>query len=352
MAAQAAGIPLLVDPLTNLLQAPIDPRDRWCQLPFARPEAVSVADLNVTQVIAGVVEHQLDHGATTIIAPYLYVGSPSDPEFDCALQLIEATAEYLRNRGIALPIAVVAPFKLQTFADEASWSIGLDRWMAVAADCGAQLFGVCASPLGAPSDNYGKIARAFLLAAHLLEADKRPALVAWHQGFYGPALTAAGFAGYETGIGQGESTDVAARSNTRKVKRDGAGFASSGVFLNPLNRSVERRVGRALLADQRLGAQLLCDTPGCCTTIRDTVEDSRPHAVRARAAQLEALEVQPSIAWRLNHVMNGASVARSVAERANRVLEASGDKYRFKPGQYESLRAVSELLLESVRRAA
>lgn len=351
-AAQAAGVPFLVDPNTALLRTPVAPDDRWCRLPYATAAACAPDELGIPSVVAQTVEFQIEHGATTVVPPYLYVTSPDDPAFEVSLRFIEHTADHLREQGIALPITIIAPFRLQGFAAPAAWTGGIDRWVQAGIDVRAETFGLSPSPLGKLNDNLGKVARAFDLSSHLLGMSNRPNLIAWRQGFYGPALVAAGFGGYETGIGQGELTDMAARAASRRTKKKGKPFGASGVFIAALNRSVGRASGRVLLDDRHLGAQLLCDVPGCCATLQDTIARGRHHAVKARAAKLAALDAQPSAVWRLNDIMTSAGLARSVAIRANKVLESSGQKFRLNPDIYASLQAVVENLLRNAREAA
>lgn len=99
VAAADAGIPLLVDPQTLHWQAPVDPSDAWCQLPYGSSGALPPAELRDpgrrSQLVREVIEAQLGHGASAVIAPYVYASAPGDPWFAIALDLVRDAARYI-----------------------------------------------------------------------------------------------------------------------------------------------------------------------------------------------------------------------------------------------------------------
>ena len=149
-AATAAGVPVVVDPLTPFWQGELREKDKWAQLPFGRSEKLDVAALSNPFVqetlVSQVVDFQVEHGATAVIPPYPYVTSPADPFFDLALDLLRITARYMRQNGLALPVLPVLCARLQGFGTEETWPAGIDRFANAALDVGPEAIGICMSP--------------------------------------------------------------------------------------------------------------------------------------------------------------------------------------------------------------
>jgi hypothetical protein len=73
--AAKSGTALVIDPMTMLVPAPIDPNDPWVQsVPFGNAEALSPDQLGspflLDRLVDQVVEFQVEQGATAIIPPY------------------------------------------------------------------------------------------------------------------------------------------------------------------------------------------------------------------------------------------------------------------------------------------
>ncbi|WP_157680100.1 hypothetical protein [Mycobacterium dioxanotrophicus] len=79
-AAEAAGLPLIVDPLTHLFQDEQVPDKGWAALNFADPDPYSPERFREDSVLATLVQEtlafQLDHGASILVPPYFYAKSP------------------------------------------------------------------------------------------------------------------------------------------------------------------------------------------------------------------------------------------------------------------------------------
>jgi hypothetical protein len=343
-AASEAGIPLLIDPMTQLLQSPIDPKSTWSKLPFAEARPVAAGDLDPVRLVESVIDFQVEQGATQILAPYLYAAGPSDPAFAMSIRLLAHSAHYLREADIPLPLVAVFCGQLRGFARRDAQLAGNNRFLAAARDHDASAVGLYVSPAGAPGDSYAKVAELFRLAAAVTDGGI-PAL-AWRQGVYGPALVAAGMAGYESGIGTQEQTNVTRQASNRRekpTKKRGGGGA--GIYLETLGRSVPKRVAETLFGSMEMRAKLMCDDDGCCPGgVRDTLDKGRPHAVRSRDRQLAELTEQPHRRWRIHHVEQQAHAAVTLARQSNSVLEDAGAKDRIKFRNLESLAQVlSEL---------
>jgi hypothetical protein len=340
--ANEAGIPFLVDPTTMFLQSDVDRTSSWAKLSFATARPLTVDEIDVDELIEQVVQFQVEQGATRIIAPYLYASEPSDPAFAMSIRLLASTAHYVRNNDVPLPVIAILCGQLRKFAAVQVLDAGVERFVDAAEAHDAQSVGLCFSPLGAPGDSYSKLVGLFRVASRVTRAPMP--VVAWRQGIYGPALVAAGLAGYETGIGIGEQTNIARQQANRrakdKAKRTGGG---PGIYFDQLGRSIPKPAAEVLLGVNEMRPKLMCDDEGCCPTVAETLDNGRPHAVRSRARHLAELGEQPHRRWRLHSVARQADAAATLAKQANRVLDAAGVKQKIGT---KSLEALSQVLTE------
>jgi hypothetical protein len=354
--AAASGTPLLIDPVTFLWQGELRPEDRWVKLPFGQAEKLDPADLSNPfrrdAMVAAVVEFQLAEGASAVVPPYTYGSGPSDPWFTVSLELLRATARYMHRNGIRLPVVPVLAAQLQTFGDPRNRRFGVDRFIAAAIDVGPQALAYCMSPSGAGSDSYAKILRLFEVGDRLQRIGA-PTLV-WRQGVFGPALVAAGAAGYETGIATRETCSFARSIASRKPPRPGAtrrsGGAALGIYIDPLRRSVPAKVGLALLGDRGMRPRVMCDDERCCPNgVSDTIDKRREHAIRARAKDLAALDAQPHESWRLHQIAKDAQAAADLTQHINRFLGESKIAPPINSRAMEELARVAEHMREARR---
>lgn len=343
--AQAAGIPYIVDPNTPLIQTPVAFEDKWAKLPFASADAVAPTAVDLERLVAETVDFQLDKGATSIVAPYFYASSPTDPWFDVSLRAIEATVRHLTDQNIRLTVLPIFCAQLQTFGNHVAWHTGVDRFVDRVAEFELTTAALCVSPAGAGNDSYGKLHRLFHLARHVKE--RGVVTYAWRQGIYGPGLVAAGLDGYECGMGTNEQTNVVGQQASRKPRAKKAGGGGGhGIFLEPLGRSVPRKVGLALLGDPAMRPKVLCDDEGCCSTVTATIDHSREHAIRTRARLLAQITDQPAERWRLNHISKEATVASALAGQANSVLASHDIRDRIQTRNLDALARVTAELAE------
>jgi hypothetical protein len=344
--AQSAGVPYLVDPNTPFIQSEVAEDDRWARLPYAQASAVAPNTINAARLVAEVVNFQLEKGATTIIPPYFYSSSPTDPWFILSLSLIDETARFMRDNDVQLPMLPVLCAQLQSFGNHLLWSRGLDRFTERVTGVEGSSIALCLSPAGNGQDSYGKVRRLFEATRHVKASGLRT--IAWRQGIYGPGLVAAGIDGYECGMGTNEQTNVPRQQASRKPCDDGKrqGGGGSGIFIETLGRSVPRRVGQILLGSTKMRAKVMCDDEGCCRTVTATLDKPREHAVRSRARLLSNLTEQPATRWRLNHISQEASGAVTLAVQANRVLEAAGAIERIDSRNLEALAQMAGELAE------
>ena len=349
-AAEGVGIPLLVDPVTTLLQGELRDEDPWAKLVFGRAEQASPADYSESAAnaafVASVVEFELEHGATAVIPPYPYVSGPTDPWAAIALAWLRETRRYMDMTGLSLPLLPVVCGKLRDLGADKAWPDGLDVFGRTAMDVGADGVALCLSPAGDGKESYNKVLRLFQAAEHLKMTTTRP-LFLWRQGIFGPALVAAGLDGYETGIGTREQSNIKNNIAARRPPKPGQkpGRGGRGIYLEPLGRSVNPRVAQLLLANVSLRAKLMCTDERCCPHgVTSTLDHAREHAVRSRARELETLAALPARSWRLNHIASKAQGALTVAHQANRLLAEVGEKQQIQTAGLESLQRVSEEL--------
>ena len=345
-AASGVGVPMLVDPLTFLWQGHVDETAAWANLPYAQPEPLS-ADrlanpLAREALIAQVVETQLEHGATSVIAPYVYAESPDDPWFSRAVELLEACRLHMERNDIRLPLAAVLAIKVQGFSDMRSWARGLDRFTLTATDIGVSLLGTALSP-ASPKDSHSKVARLFATNEHI-KSTFGGAVIAWRDGVYGPALVAAGLDGYETGIGFGETCNLP--RNIRSRRPGGQPFMPPRpIYLDPLGRSVQAEVARILLDHPGMRARVMCDDERCCPGgATTTLKRPREHAVRSRARALAALDALPHPTWRLHQIAKDARAASVLATQANDLLATAGRRERLDTKGLEAIDKIAKHL--------
>jgi hypothetical protein len=352
-AATAAGVPVLVDPLTPFWQGELREKDKWALLPYGRASKLDASDFSNPFVrdafVAQVVEFQLERGATAVIPPYLYATSPEDPFFDVGLEFLRSTARYMRQNGLAVPVLPVHCAQLKGLGPEKSWKAGVDRFANAALDLGPESIAVCMSPAGAGTDSYNKVLRLFATTRRVKQTGAR--VIAWRQGIYGPGLVAAGIDGYETGIGTRELCNISSSISSRKPPKPGqkrGGGGVPGIYLEPLHRSVSSRVGETLLGHRSMRPKVMCDDERCCPNgAAGTLDQRRQHAVRTRAREMATLEGQPHTSWRLHQIAKDARGAADLAVQANEVLKAAGVPEKIGTSGYESLARVAEFLRES-----
>ena len=352
-AARKSGAPLVIDPLTMLLQDHIDPDDPWVRLvPFGRATALHADEISspfaLEEIVAQTIEFQVDRGATTIIPPYFYAAHPDSPMFAASLAAIGRTVRRMRADGVSLPVMPLLCVQLRGFTAGVGWQRALDRFVAAAIDVGPQTIALYLSPLGNGRESYAKLLHAHLVARHLRAAGVPT--IAWRQGTYGSALVAAGLDGYECGMGIGEHGDVRGFIGARKPRKPStepqSRFAASGIYIPSLRRSVPPKVARALFDDARLRGRFICDSITCCPRGTDSMLQSkgRAHAVRSRARELTELAQMPSEKWRLNHVAKQAASSYVTATKANEILARAGLVERIRIEGYAALEQIAELL--------
>jgi hypothetical protein len=358
-AAESAGIPLLIDPLTFLAASQVDADDPWHRLPYAPATPLDAhfrADRQLSAAfVEQVIEFEIERGATAIIPPYEYVAARDDPRFEQSLGWIRETARAMRANSIALPIMPVFCASLRDLGSPSTWERGIDRFLAVAREVGPSAIGLLLTPLGDGKEGYGKLHHAF--SAFLHAQSLGVPVIALRQGVYGPSLCAAGISGYETGVGLSEQAQIKGAISRRAKPRDHGkhgGGTGAGVYLEPLGRSLRKRVAEELLASTPgMRAKLLCTDERCCPHgAQSMLDERREHAIRTRSRELSELDAVPGIEWRLNHVRVRLEGRVALAQQANDVLTRSGVSDRIATRGFESLIRITRELSQRGDTAA
>jgi hypothetical protein len=356
-AAASAGIPYLVDPLTHFWQTDLRESDKLAALPFGSTTAKVSEDfldpLRRESLIAAVIDFQLEHGATELIAPYLYARSPEEHWFDRTLELLEATRRRMDRLAVQLPLLAVLTGGHHGFAPPSKWGEGIDRFAWRAKEVGASAIAVSLSPI-TPKDGYGKVLATFAATARVKQLSELPTF-AWRNGIYGAGITAAGMDGYETGIATSEACNIMRSLASRRPKpsEKRTGGSAPGIFLDPLGRSVPAGIGKLLLASN-LKARVMCDDERCCPDgAASTLARPRQHAIRMRARQLRSQEALPHTSWRLHQLAKDAAAGSTVVQQANQILQLAGVRGRLPASGLDAMGAVARhLLSESTADAA
>lgn len=351
--AESAGLPFLVDPITTLLQDRQAPDHAWAQLPFATADKITPDMLETDEVqdrlIDATITFQREHGATILIPPYLYADKRDGQWFDLTLRLLRRTADYLQRENIDLPVAPVLAASLHEFGPKANWSVGIDRFLVIADTLNLRHVNLSLSWSEQRKANYNALALLLTTARHV--AQHRTA-IAWRQGLYGAALTAAGMTGYETGAAQHEACHYPQYAANRRPQPPAGpdsdqttGGGGAFVYLAPFGRSVTRTAGQTLLNDPALRASLVCSAETCCPDGATSMVTSwREHAIRSRAREVQELAKMPTATWRLNKVARDAERSIATARLATDLLHRQAVKTTLPDQTFRALSRVAEEL--------
>lgn len=314
--ARKAGVPVLIDPQTYLLQDEQPPDDRWLALPFARADAVTPSILLAPAVADRLVHtcltYQLDHGASALIPPYVHLGDHADEWQLAQAALWDATSRWLRAQDVQVPVLAVVAVGWRLL-DRAAWPQTLPLMEAMRR-LGPREVAVAASRVDAGAHPDQRLAS---FVATVRRFRRLAPVIAWSQGSLGEVAVAAGAVGYETGIGWRERCDLPAFSARRRRRGSGA-FGPRPVYLAALKRSIPKGHLEVLLAERRLAPDLLCMDDTCCSRGRESLlGDARLHAIDQRAASLLRLSRAEHPSWRWNALAVHADAGLRLAGRIN-----------------------------------
>jgi hypothetical protein len=300
--ARYAGIPYLVDPQTHYLQDWQPDGDRWAQLPYARREVMTPADLSSavqrTALIEPLIQFQLSAQASTLVAPYVHIDQPDSAWIDVQAQLWRSTRQVLDRHGVVVPVVGVLAVGWRCLSPISGLAMLEPLWAALA-ELGPSDVAVAASRVHLGGNTDERLVDLLLLVEGL---SRRHRVIAWQQGLFGEACVAAGASGYETGIGWRESCDMQRAMTTRRsLRASDAHPGARPVYLPDLGRSVPKSTIKAINSnDQTLWQRLVCPDVSCCAPGgANLMRDARRHAMVARSTALETINAaaRPEWAW-------------------------------------------------------
>jgi hypothetical protein len=313
----------LVDPDTYYLQDVQHPQDGWSALPFARPEAMTPSDLTpVLQrtLVEAAIDHQIRHGATHLVIPYVHIRSAEDGWLDRQIGLLRTSRDLLTHRRIALPTIAVLDLSWR-LAERNKWPEALLPLLGevTTAEFGEIGLAVSNVDAGAHPD-----LRAESLLASIRRVGRTAPVLAWNQGLLGELCVADGALGYGTGLGWREKWDSAARMRDRRAPRTPGPMAARPVFIRSLGRSIPKNTVREMVSRRAIAPDLLCPPGGCCRNgVAGLLGDSRMHTLYARVASLRQL-AETDAPFRWSQLRSQADRGLDLARRINEVAAREG----------------------------
>lgn len=348
-AARASGIPFLIDPQTHLLQDCQHPADAWASLLFARAQIMTPADLMnpgvAAQVVADVIDYQVEQGATAIVLPYVHIEKTDGGWVQVQRALWKASTTHLSEKRLALPVIAVVALGWRLL-DRSNWPQGLGQLMGALRHVAPAEVALAASKVDA---GVHPDARLVTMIATIRRLSKLAPVIAWQQGVLGEAAVAGGAIGYECGIGWRERCNLP--SSMSQHRRPPSGFGARPVYLSALGRSLPKRSVEAVMANQRLAAELTCMDHACCPQGKDTLlGDTRHHAIRARREALTRVSAPASAAWKWQQVAVDAQARLDLADRINAYTGRAGLKVKVPTDALRAVLIVADNRRQTIRR--
>jgi len=317
--AGAAGVPFMIDPQTYYFQDVQHASDPWASLPFAEPRAFTANELRNTarlrDIVQEVVEYQLSHNATRIVAPYFHVESASNGWAHAQVLAWRLTAEYLRTNNIALPVTAVVALGWRCLPANIA-NTNLAHYWAALKDLNPDEVALAASKVHAGVTAQGRLIDLLRLVGRLSQQHR---VIMWSQGLLGEICVVGGASGYETGIGWRERCEL--QTKMGEHRRPSTGHpAARPVYVAAIGRGIPKKTLEALSRGTKtLWRDLVCLDPTCCPPgAAGLLEDARAHDIRSRKRDLSVLAAMPANHWRWTHLSNKAHKGLHIAERINR----------------------------------
>ncbi|TXH28541.1 MAG: hypothetical protein E6R06_00715 [Mycobacterium sp.] len=322
-AARRAGVPFLIDPQTFYLQGAQHADDPWSLLPFGRSAKLSPSDLDVfaqEELVAQVVEHQVSHGATAVIPPYVHLDRLDDGWIDVQAGLWYRTRRYLDRNNIALPTTALLALgwrALHPVHGPAALAPVLGALSALAPSEVA----LAASKADQGVRTHDRVMDVVLMIERL-RCDYP--VIAWQQGHLGEVCVAAGAVGYECGIGWRESCDLGAMANAHRKPQSSGPRSARPVYIPQLGRSVPKRSLETIREHRDLWMRIICVDAECCPPGGAALlGDARAHAIVQRAKNLDEIARIERPVWRWQHLAGVVDDGLDLAERINRLARTS-----------------------------
>lgn len=339
-AVRQAGVPLLIDPQTFYLQGAQHAADPWAGLPFGRPGKTLPGDWDAfaqEELIARVVEYQLEHGATSVIPPYVHMEKITSEWINVQAGLWERTRRYLDRNGVSLPVSAVLALGWRVL-HPVQGPAALSPVFEAMAILNPQEIALAASKADQGTDPRDR-AMDFVLMIERLR--RYHPVIAWQQGHLGELGIAAGAVGYECGIAWREKCDLqTAMGSHQKPGSGGAG--ARPVFVPALGRSIPKRSLEAIHEHRDVWMRMICTDSACCQVGGTALlGDARAHAIVQRATRLAELDRIDRPVWRWQHLAEKADEGIDLAHRINRLARTVPAINKVSTGALVATSAVS-----------
>lgn len=321
--ARHAGVPLLIDPETIYLQDTVHREAPWAKVPFAHLPAVAASDLMSVaaqeSLVHSVINYQLEHGATQLIAPYVHIERPSPGWVQVQAGLWRRTAAYVGEAGIHLPVIALLAVGWRCLHPIRGLPALADAWAALAALHPAEV-AIAASKAHAGTQPYDRIVELLMLVRQLAQTYK---VTMWQQGLLGEACVIGGAAGYECGIGWRDKCDL--QSRMRQYRKPSGGYPGPRpVYIAELGRGVSKHRIELAHSKRAIWSRLICPFPDCCSPGgSDLLTDARRHSVISRARELHQLSATRATRWRWNRLTQRYAEGLDLAARLNALAPSS-----------------------------
>lgn len=338
--AQHAGVPFLIDPETTYLQDYQHPGAPWCTVPYAGRNAHTPGDLMSTArqdaLVKQVVDYQIAHGASAVIAPYVHVERPNSAWIQMQAALWRRTAAYLEAAGINLPTIAVVAIGWRCLHPLRGVPGLSEMWDALSA-LDPDEVAIAASKVHMGAKPADRIVELLMLVRDLSRAYK---VTMWQQGVLGEACVIEGAAGYECGIGWRERCDLQA-GMARHRRASNGHPAARPIYIAELGRSVPKKRLQLARAKRAIWSRLVCPFPDCCAPGGDDLlADARMHTVVARARELDQLNGTHATRWRWNRLTQRLVEGIALADDLNALAPSSAGL----PGiETQSMRALYQV---------
>lgn len=315
--ARQAGVPFLIDPETIYLQDVQHAGAPWSKVPFARATASTPADLMGAAaqeaLVKSVIDYQITHGATQLLAPYVHIERPTPGWVQVQAGLWRRTAVYLKQTGINLPLIAVVAIGWRCLHPTRGMPALSDVWTALAALDPTEV-AIAASKVHLGVRPADRIVELLMLVRELTKTYK---VTMWQQGLLGEACVIEGAAGYECGIGWRDKCDM--QNRMAQHRRPSSGHpGAQPVYIHELGRGVSKRRLELARTKRAVWSRLVCPFPDCCSPGGDDLlGDARRHSVIARARELEKLSATPATRWRWNQLTQRYAEGIDLAVRLN-----------------------------------
>lgn len=321
--ARDAGIPFLIDPETVYLQDLQHPTASWCRVPFGESAIQTPADLmnHAAQdtLVRAVVDYQVTHGATGVIAPYVHIERPDSGWIPVQASLWRRTAAYVEAAEINLPVVAVVAIGWRCLHPIRGVPQLSEMWDALAALEPSEV-ALAASKVHMGTRPEDRIAELLMLVRNLTRTYK---VTMWQQGLLGEACVIEGAAGYECGIGWREKCDLQSRMSQHR--QAGTGHpAARPVYIAELGRGVPKTRLQLARSKRKVWTRLVCPFPDCCAPAGDDLlGDARRHSVVARARELKQLDSTHATNWRWNRLTQRLADGLVLADQLNGLAPSS-----------------------------